>query len=98
MDAKALINTVTYYCFRCASAKTRHDLMQAVQDETCLYACRACGADEGVWLQPIQGPAAASRKTKRRIFAPLALKRGNPDASTVHRIRRPPLLLCASRS
>ena len=52
----------THYCFRCDTTKTRQDLSQCARDETCLYACRTCGALEGVWLQPLQ-PAPQTRRT-----------------------------------
>jgi len=41
----------TYYCSRCDAPKTRPDLWQVEADETCLYACRQCGAVEGLWLR-----------------------------------------------
>ena len=40
-----------YYCYRCDAPKTRQDLRQVEEDETCLYACRQCGAVEGLWLK-----------------------------------------------
>ena len=39
-----------YYCYRCEALKTPEDLRQVEEDEVCLYACRQCGAVEGVWL------------------------------------------------
>lgn len=44
------METDTWYCHHCAATKTRADVRQAVRHETCLYVCRQCGAEEGLWL------------------------------------------------
>ena len=42
-----------WYCYRCDAPKTRRDLREVDDHEPCAYACRQCGAVEGVWLQPL---------------------------------------------
>jgi hypothetical protein len=38
----------------------RDELRQVARDETCLYACTVCGAEEGIWLRLIDGPVLRS--------------------------------------
>lgn len=54
---------VLYECGRCQAIKTRADLRQVTRDETCLYACRQCGAEEGTWLWPVPAAMAPERPT-----------------------------------